>query len=181
MGVGLAVVGTVVLVLSDAGDLHEQDGPSTAAGVVKLDPGRAPAAGSPRQWRSRPEPGEEPEMPKWLAGVDGLTPGQGLRPRAAAVGGEPEEPAARHRRRRDHRAGGSRHRSSRRLARGLRAHRKPDVAAPVVYSLLGGEGAAARLDAAKDWLAANNAAVMFVLLLVFGVVLIANGLPPLTS
>src|ERR1700729_958222 len=55
------------------------------------------------------------------------------------------------------------------------------IAGPVLYSLFGGERARASLDSAKTWLTANNAAVMAVLFLVFGVDLIAKGLPPLTS
>ena len=55
------------------------------------------------------------------------------------------------------------------------------VALPVVYSLLGGEGAAARLEEAKGWLVANNATVMFILLLVFGVVLIGKAIGILSS
>ena len=54
------------------------------------------------------------------------------------------------------------------------------IAGPVVYYLLGGEKAKTALDELKDWLAAHNAAVMAVLLLVFGVDLIAKGIPPLT-
>ena len=29
-----------------------------------------------RQWRSRPKPGTKPGIPKWMAGVDTLTPGK---------------------------------------------------------------------------------------------------------
>ena len=54
------------------------------------------------------------------------------------------------------------------------------IAGPVVYYLLGGAGAKARLDDMKNWLALHNDAVMAVLFLVFGVNLIAKGLPPLT-
>ena len=54
------------------------------------------------------------------------------------------------------------------------------IAGPVVYYLVGGEQAKARLDELKDWLAVHNDAVMAVLFLVFGVDLIAKGLPPLT-
>jgi hypothetical protein len=54
------------------------------------------------------------------------------------------------------------------------------IAGPVVYSLVGGAKAKASLDSAKSWLTAHNAAVMAVLFLVFGVDLIAKGLPPLT-
>ena len=178
---GLAVVGTIVLVLSDAGDLHEQDGPSTAAGVVQLILGVLLLLVSLRQWRSRPKHGEEPEMPKWLAGVDGLSPVKaaslGLllsaaNPKnlllviaAAVTIGQ---------------AG---------LGTGQQVVAlvvfvligSVTVALPVVYSRLGGEGAAAHLEEAKGWLAANNATVMFILFLVFGVVLIGKGIGVLSD
>ncbi len=54
------------------------------------------------------------------------------------------------------------------------------IAGPVVYFLLGGDHAKARLDEMKSWLALRNNAVMAVLFLVFGAKLIADGLPPLT-
>lgn len=179
--VGLAVVGTIVLVLSDSGDLSGDSGPSTGTGVVQLILGLLLLLISLRQWRSRPEPGEEPEMPKWLASVDSLTPVKaasfgvllsGVNPKnlllsigaAVAIG----------------RAG---------LGTGQQIGAlvifvvlgSVTVALPVVYSLLGGEGAVARLETAKGWLAANNATVMFVLLLVFGVVLIGKAIGILSS
>ena len=55
------------------------------------------------------------------------------------------------------------------------------IAGPVIYYLLGGEGAKTRLDEMKDWLAVHNNAIMAVLFLVFGANLIAKGLPPLTE
>ena len=55
------------------------------------------------------------------------------------------------------------------------------IAGPVVYYLLGGVHAKSELDELKDWLTTNNAAVIAVLFLVFGVDLIAKGIPPLTS
>lgn len=55
------------------------------------------------------------------------------------------------------------------------------IVGPVAYYLLGGEHAQTGLNALKEWLAAHNAAVMAVLFLVFGVDLIAKGLPPLTG
>ena len=54
------------------------------------------------------------------------------------------------------------------------------IAGPVVYYLLGGESAKAKLDEMKSWLALHNNAVMAVLFRVFGAKLIADGLPPLT-
>jgi len=43
------------------------------------------------------------------------------------------------------------------------------IAVPVVYYLVGGDRARAALDSTREWLAANNAAVMTVLFLFFGV------------
>ena len=54
------------------------------------------------------------------------------------------------------------------------------IAGPVAYYFLGGERAKAALDSLKDWLTMHNAAVTAVLFLVFGVDLIAKGIPPLT-
>ena len=51
------------------------------------------------------------------------------------------------------------------------------IAVPVTYAVFGGAKAKATLESAKTWLIAHNAAVMAVLFLVFGVDLIAKGLP----
>jgi threonine/homoserine/homoserine lactone efflux protein len=55
------------------------------------------------------------------------------------------------------------------------------VLAPVVVYLLLAGRIAGPLAATKDWLAHNNAAVMFVVLLIFGVTLVAKGIGGLTS
>ena len=55
------------------------------------------------------------------------------------------------------------------------------IAGPVVYYLVGGAKAKTRLDELKGRLAVHNAAVMAVLFVVFGVDLIAKGIPPLTT
>jgi hypothetical protein len=55
------------------------------------------------------------------------------------------------------------------------------IAGPVVYYFAGGEKAKRELDELKSWLGVNNAAVMTVLFLVFGAVLVARGLAPLTE
>jgi hypothetical protein len=133
-----------------------------------------------RQWRNRPAADTEPEMPKWMAGVDALSPGKALGLGLLLAGVNPKNliltlGAA---------AG---------LAQlGLSTSdavvslivfvivASITIAGPVVYYLLGGEHAKAKLDELKDWLGLHNAAVMAVLFLVFGVDLIAKGLPPLT-
>ena len=54
------------------------------------------------------------------------------------------------------------------------------IGGPVVYYLVGGENGKLQLESLKGWLAAHNSAVMAVLFLVFGVDLIAKGIPPLS-
>jgi threonine/homoserine/homoserine lactone efflux protein len=49
------------------------------------------------------------------------------------------------------------------------------IAVPVVFYLLGGDRAKTTLDGWKVWLSANNATVMALLFLVFGVVVFAQG------
>ena len=55
------------------------------------------------------------------------------------------------------------------------------IAGPVVYYLLGGDRGKSQVDSAKGRLAVHNDAVMTVLFLVFGVNLIARGIPPLSG
>ena len=50
------------------------------------------------------------------------------------------------------------------------------IAVPVVYMLVGGEGAKKTLEGWRTWLTANNAAVMTVLFIVIGAKLVGSGL-----
>ena len=133
-----------------------------------------------RNWRSRPAPGTEPEMPKWMAGIDALKPAKALGLGLLLAGVNPKNlmlTAA---------AGAAL------AALGLSTANAVGslivfvvvasltIAGPVVYFLLGGESAKVKLDEMKNWLALHNNAVMAVLFLVFGAKLIADGLPPLT-
>ena len=133
-----------------------------------------------RNWRSRPAPGTDPAMPKWMAGIDALNPAKALGLGLLLAGVNPKNlmlTAA---------AGAAL------AALGLSTGdavgslivfvvvASLTIAGPVVYFLLGGDTAKARLDEMKNWLALHNNAVMAVLFLVFGAKLIADGLPPLT-
>jgi hypothetical protein len=50
------------------------------------------------------------------------------------------------------------------------------VAVPVLYYLFAGQSADETLNSWKTWLVANNATVMFLLFLVFGALLLGQGL-----
>jgi hypothetical protein len=178
--VALAVVSTIVYVVSHEGNVATD---STAADSVswgKIVLGVVLLLLARRNWRNRPAPGAEPSMPKWMARVDSLSPleAAGLGVVLAAV--NPKNLIL---------TMGS----AAGLAQlGLSTSdavvaiavfvllASVSIAAPVLYALVGGDRARASLDSAKVWLGAHNAAVMAALFLVFGVDLIAKGLPPLT-
>jgi hypothetical protein len=178
--VALAVVSTIVYVVSHEGNVATD---STAADSVswgKIVLGVVLLLLARRNWRNRPAPGAEPSMPKWMARVDSLSPleAAGLGVVLAAV--NPKNLIL---------TMGS----AAGLAQlGLSTSDaivaiavfvvlgSVSIAGPVLYALVGGDRARGTLDSARGWLGEHNAAVMAALFLVFGVDLIAKGLPPLT-
>ncbi|MGZ4363925.1 MAG: GAP family protein [Gaiellaceae bacterium] len=176
----LGVVSSVVYVVSDQGNASTSSTASDTISWGKIVFGVLFLLLAARQWRSRPAPGVEPPMPKWMSGIDSLKPGKAFGLGVLLAGVNPKNlllaiAAA---------AG---------LAQlGLSTTDAVvslivfvvvgslTIAGPVVYYLVGGAKAKTELDALKGWLAVHNAAVMAVLFVVFGVDLIAKGIPPLT-
>ena len=179
--VALAVVGGVAYVLVDQGDVATSSGASDTVAWGKIVFGVLFLLLAVRQWRSKPEPGVEPEMPKWMAGIDSFSPVKALVLGFLLAGVNPKNLL---------------------LTLGAAASLAQlglstsdavvslivfvvvaslTIAGPVVYHLVGGAKAKAELDSLKGWLALHNAAVMAVLFVVFGVDLIAKGIPPLTG
>src|SRR3954454_11563306 len=176
----LTIVSGVAYVLAKQGDASTNSSTDDAIAWGKIVFGILFLLLAARNWRQRPAPGAIPPMPRWMAGIDGLAPAKALGLGLLLAGVNPKNlmlAAA---------AGAG-------LAQlGLDntdaigslvvfvAIGSLTIAGPVVYYLLGGDGAKTRLDAMKDWLATHNDAVMAVLFLVFGADLIAKGLPPIT-
>jgi hypothetical protein len=176
----LAAVSTVVYVLAHDGNVATSTTAADSVSWGKIALGVLLLALARRNWRKRPAAGTEPEMPKWMEQVDTLSPGKALGLGVLLAGVNPKNLILT--------AG-----SAAGLAQlGLSTTDvvvaiavfvvigSLTIAGPVVYSLVGGERAKATLDSLKAWLVVHNAAVMAVLLLVFGVDLIAKGLPQLT-
>lgn len=176
----LAVISTVVYVISDQSDASTSSSASDTISWGKIVLGVLFLLLAIRQWRSRPAPGVEPEMPKWMAGIDALGPGKAFGLGLLLAGVNPKNLI---------------------LTLGAAAGLAQlglsttdavvslivfvvvaslTIAGPVVYYLVGGDKAKTELDSMKGWLATHNAAVMAVLFIVFGVDLIAKGIPPLT-
>jgi len=179
--IGLAVVGGVALLIGGTQDLSPGSAPSVEASVIRLILGLVLLFAAYRRWARRPKAGQQPTMPHWLQFVDSFTPIRAFGLALLLAGVNPKNLL---------------------LAVGAAAGVAQlglsttdavvslivlvvlgslTIAGPVVYYLVGGDKAKTELDSIKGWLAAHNAAVMTVLFLVFGVDLIAKGLPPLTG
>lgn len=129
-----------------------------------------------RDWKKRPKPGEVPEMPKWMSSIDSFTAGKALGMGVLLSGLNPKNLAL------ILSAGVAI------AAAGLTSSETIivlvifiviaciSVATPVIAYLVLGEKAESTLNSWKVWLIQNNAAVMTVVFLLFGVKLLADGL-----
>jgi hypothetical protein len=76
--VALAVVSFAVYFVSGASDPSTSSGAADAISWGKVVRGALLPVLALRSWRNRPAPGEQPDMPKWMDGIDGLAPGKAL-------------------------------------------------------------------------------------------------------
>lgn len=67
---GMALVGTVVLLLSGGVGASDDGQPSTAVSVAKIAIGALLLGVAVKQWRARPRAGEAAAMPSWMQSVD---------------------------------------------------------------------------------------------------------------
>lgn len=173
---GIAVAATVFTLLSSVLPEGDEDASKPVTAVMQLLLGAGLLFLALRQWRSRPAPGEEPPLPKWMAGIDAMTAGRafGLGFLLAAVNPKNLLLGA---------AAG--------LAVGsagldlgsvvvvllvFTVIAAASVAVPVIAYLVASDRMAAPLERLRGWLVHNNATVMAVLLLVIGTVLIGKGI-----
>jgi threonine/homoserine/homoserine lactone efflux protein len=179
--VGVAVVGTVVYLIADAGDVSSGGSASDGSYWAKLVGGILLVLLALRNWRKRPAAGETPAQPKWMAAIDTLTPVKagGLAVLLAAA--NPKNLALALAAGASLAQAGS---SGSEATVGLIVFvvvASLTIAVPVVFYLTGGERAAHVLDGWRTWLSEHNTAVMAVLFLVFGAVLFSQGLRGLTA
>jgi hypothetical protein len=179
--IGLSAAFLVVYALADAGDVASDSGASDTVSWGKLLLGVLLLLLAARTWRGRPAPGASPELPKWMTGMDSLGPGKALGLGVLLSAGNPKNLILI--------AGAAAGVAQLGLSTGdalvslvvFVVVASLSIAGPVAYYFAGGEKATRELDELKAWLGVNNAAVMTVLLLVFGAVLVAKALAPLTA
>jgi threonine/homoserine/homoserine lactone efflux protein len=173
---GLAILGAVVLALAGPAGASDGGEPAAWTGWLKLLLGVLALLLAARQWRGRPAPGAEPEMPRWMASIDRLGPGGALGLGALLSAVNPKNAAL------------TIAAAATIAGTGLPGGEQAvvlavfvligsvGVLAPLVVYLVAGEGAARTLDDWKTWAATHNAAVMAVLFLVFGFKLVGDGI-----
>jgi threonine/homoserine/homoserine lactone efflux protein len=174
----LVVVGLVAVLAGSA--VPDDEGTPLWAAIVKIVLGLLLLLVAVKQWRGRPREGVEPETPKWMAAIDGFTPGKalGLAVLLSAVnpknlllvvsGGAAIAAAA---------PGDTDAQVVAAVVFALVA--SVGVVTPLVIYLAMGDRAAAVLDGLKTWMIQNNAVIMAVLLLVIGAKMIGDGISAL--
>ena len=175
--IGIAVVTTAVYLVARSSGVTDTaaSGPSLGD-VVTLLLGLGAIALGIKQWRSQPAPGEEAKLPAWMSAIADFPPirafGFGvllsaLNPKnlafAAAAGVVIDGAVT---------SGGN---AAAMLALFV-VLASLSIVIPVVYTLVGGEGARRTLTGWRTWLTAHNAAVMAVLFVVIGAKLLGEGL-----
>jgi threonine/homoserine/homoserine lactone efflux protein len=178
--VGLVVVSVVVLLLTNGAD-NSSSGTSTAVGWIKLVFGVLFLLLALQQWRSRPAPGTEAAMPRWMAAIDSITPGKALGIGALLSGLNPKNLALT--------VAAAASISQAGLSGGgdvvavavFVVIGSVTVAGPVIVYLVARERSARSLASIKDFMAAHNAVIMMVVLLVLGAKLLGNGIATLTD
>ena len=129
-----------------------------------------------RKFRQRPGPDDSTSLPRWMDGIAGFSPGRSLAVGAGIGAGNPKNIAVA--------LGTAAAVSSAGLGAGQQVGvlaiytvlASVGVAAPIVAMLVLGDRADTVLDGWKAWLIRNNAAMMSVIFLFFGVFLIGKNL-----
>jgi len=170
---GLAILGTIILLVSSGIDASDDGEPATWVSVLKLVLGAALIALAVKQWRGR---NDEKPAPKWMAAIDHFGPGKALGIGVLLAAVNPKNLL---------------------LTIGAAAAiAQTDieflqqelvlvifiviatigVGAPIVIYFALGERSKDILDGLKSWMAANNTVIMSVLLLIIGVKLFGDGI-----
>ncbi len=178
---GLTLTTLLVLLLSGSPGRADDGGPSTAVGMVELALGLLLVTLAARTWRGRPRPGDDPQLPAWMATIDTMPSSRAavlglalssVNPKNLALTVAAATTIAQ--------AGTSGGRAALAVA-GYVALGSVSVAGPTVWYLVAPRRAAGPLGALKDFMAGHNAAIMMVVLLVLGAKLLGNGLAGLAG
>jgi threonine/homoserine/homoserine lactone efflux protein len=178
---GLTIAGAIMLVIASGNAASSSGEPATWVGVLQLVLGLLFLLLAAKQWRGRPRPGQEAALPKWMQAIDTFTPGKSLGVGVLLSAVNPKNLALT--------IAAATMIAQAEISSGQEAVALAvfilvgslTILAPLgVYFGLGAE-AARILDGMKAWMAAHNAAIMTVLLLVLGAKLTGDGISGLSA
>jgi hypothetical protein len=174
--VGLAIVGTIVLLVAGPTDASDDGEAATWADVLKLVLGALLVRVALRQWRGRPHGDEEPPAPKWMGAIDDFTPPKAAGAGAVLAGANPKNLLLA--------VGAATLIAQTGIPGGEQAVAYAvfaligtiGVGAPVVIYFALGDRAGPILERLKQWMAHNNSVIMAVICLVIGAKLIGDAI-----
>jgi hypothetical protein len=178
---GLTIAGGVMLAIANGRAQEDGSGPATWVSILKLVIGVLFLLLAARTWHGRPRAGQEAAMPRWMRAIDRFTAVRSLvfgvvlsavNPKNLALTIAAAAAIAQ--------TGISTGEEIGALAVFI-AIASLTILAPVVLYLALGARATAILEDVKGWMAAHNAAIMTVLLLVLGVKLIGDAIAGFSS
>ena len=76
--VGLAVLGTIVLLAASGEDASKHGTPATWVSILKIALGVLLLLLAVKQWRGRPRGDAQPSLPTWMKTIDTFTPGKSI-------------------------------------------------------------------------------------------------------
>jgi len=171
---GLAAVSSIILVLAHGGST---DGAADdTINWLKLALGIAFLVMSHSQWRKRPLPGEEVEMPEWMSMIDAFTPQRSLLLGLALSGANPKNLALT--------AAAAASIAQQDVSTGdtaiavavFIAIASVTVVGAVLYHLVAPASASRTLASVKDFMSVHNAVIMAVVLVLLGAKLLGDGI-----
>jgi threonine/homoserine/homoserine lactone efflux protein len=173
---GIVVAVVVFTLLASIIPEKDPDASEPIAGTIKILLGIGLLLLAVRQWRSRPKPGEDAALPKWMSAIDTMTAGRGLVLGFLLAAVNPKNLLMS--------AGAGVIFGTAGLTVGQIAIAilvfvliaASTIAVPVVAYLLASKRMTTPLESLRTWLVQHNATVMSVLLLVIGVVVIGKGI-----
>jgi threonine/homoserine/homoserine lactone efflux protein len=177
--IGLAVVGTIVLLAASGGNASKAGEPADWVSILKLILGVLLLLVALRQWRGRPRGGAAPELPSWMRTIDTFTPTRSLAMAVALSAINPKNllltvGAAAAIAQTGAGAGDQAVALAVFVAVGTLG-----VGAPVAIYFFLHDRAGRLLDELHDWMARENATIMAVLCLVIGAKLIGDAITAL--
>ena len=180
--IGVTVLLGILIAVASSQDLSDSDSTaSTTSFWIKILLGALLAFAAYRQVSKRPQPGEEPDEPKWMAGISSFTAGKSFGTGLAVGAVNPKNVAMSIAAAATISAGGLSTGNEIATAVIYGVIASLGVLAPFVVAIAMGAKSTAVLDEWKAWLGQNNAVVMAVLFSIFAVVLIGQGIVGLTA